>query len=236
MSLDHGTLNVPLAKRGDINAQLDEYKAGQASEAKREAKARATATKELRVRAKAIVAAMSKERFAELAAKCNTTPADVRAVMKSNAHLAPEWVIKAEGGGMKELQTRRAYLGAQNDAQFIIHAEAPAKSNDYPRHDADRVAIARVLDEEACRRLVACWNACENVSTGDLEAMKRSADLSWVMTIDILVRQRDGLRAAAQSLVDQVARGDFDHIGADHPSSAVHSVRTAIAWAEGGVA
>ena len=120
------------------------------------------------------------------------------------------------------------------DALFIIHGEAPAKSNDYPRHDADRVAIARVLDEEACRRLVACWNACENVSTGDLEAMKRSADLSWVMTIDILVRQRDGLRAAAQSLVDQVAGGDFDHIGADHPSSAVHSVRTAIAWAEGG--
>ena len=29
-SLDHGMLNVPLTKRGDINAQVDEYKAKQA--------------------------------------------------------------------------------------------------------------------------------------------------------------------------------------------------------------
>jgi hypothetical protein len=98
MSLDHGMLNVPLAKRGDIDAQIDAYKAGQASEAKTAAKARSKSTNELRARAKAIVAAMTKERLAELAAKCHTTPADVHKVMKSNAHWKPEWVIKAEGG------------------------------------------------------------------------------------------------------------------------------------------
>lgn len=98
--MDHGILNIPLAKRGDIDAQLDSYKAEQAAAAKRDAKLTAKQTAALRVRAKAIVAAMTPERLAELAAKCNTTPADVRAVMKSNAHWKPEWVIKAEGGAV----------------------------------------------------------------------------------------------------------------------------------------
>lgn len=98
MQLDHGMLNVPLAKRGDIDAQLDTYKAEQAAEAKRAGKASAAQTAELRARAKAIVAAMTVERIAELAAKCKTTPAKVRSVMQSNAHWQPAMVIKAEGG------------------------------------------------------------------------------------------------------------------------------------------
>ena len=40
------------------------------------------------------------------------------------------------------------------------------------------------------------------------------------------------LLAALKSLVQQVERGDFDHIGADHPDSAVHAARAAIAKAE----
>lgn len=34
MALDHGTLNLPLAKRGDIDKQIDAYKAGLAHTAK----------------------------------------------------------------------------------------------------------------------------------------------------------------------------------------------------------
>ena len=40
------------------------------------------------------------------------------------------------------------------------------------------------------------------------------------------------LLAALQALVAQVERGDFDHIGADHPDSAVGAARAAIAKAE----
>ena len=40
------------------------------------------------------------------------------------------------------------------------------------------------------------------------------------------------LLAALKALVEQVERGEFDHIGADHPSSAVHAARVAIANAE----
>lgn len=34
-SLDHGTLNIPLSRRGDIDAQIDAYKAQQAAETRR---------------------------------------------------------------------------------------------------------------------------------------------------------------------------------------------------------
>ena len=37
-----------------------------------------------------------------------------------------------------------------------------------------------------------------------------------------------GLLAALKALVQQVERGDFDHIGADHPDSAIHAARAAI--------
>jgi len=98
MSLDHGMLNVPLAKRGDIDAQIDKYLAKHAAEAKAAAKAKAAETTALRARAKAIVAAMTDERIAELAAKCEATPAAIRKLMTSNAHWHPALVIKAHGG------------------------------------------------------------------------------------------------------------------------------------------
>ena len=41
------------------------------------------------------------------------------------------------------------------------------------------------------------------------------------------------LLGALMSLVEQVERGDFDHIGADHPDSAVIAAREAIAKATG---
>lgn len=98
MNLDHGTLNVPLAKRGDIDAQLDKHKADQAAQAKRLAKARAQETIALRKRAKAIVEAMTVERLSELANKFNTTPANVRNLMRSNAFWNPAVVIETEDG------------------------------------------------------------------------------------------------------------------------------------------
>ena len=37
------------------------------------------------------------------------------------------------------------YVGAQNDELFVVAGRSPAANNDYPWHDADRVAIARIL-------------------------------------------------------------------------------------------
>ena len=47
-----------------------------------------------------------------------------------------------------------------------------------------------------------------------------------------LIAASPDLLAALKALVQQVERGDFDHIGADHPDSAVGAARAAIAKAE----
>lgn len=97
-ALDHGILNVPLAKRGNIDSQIDRYKADQAKTA---AAARIAASKliaEQRIEAKAILVGMSAERIELLAAKAGTTPADVRGMLKSIAYFNPAKLIKTEGG------------------------------------------------------------------------------------------------------------------------------------------
>jgi hypothetical protein len=47
-----------------------------------------------------------------------------------------------------------------------------------------------------------------------------------------LIAASPDLLAALKALVQQVERGDFDHIGADHPDSAVGAARAAIEKAE----
>lgn len=59
--LDHGILNTPLSKRGNIDAQLDAYKRQQANEAKAKARSDAQARKENRELAKANVATLTDE-------------------------------------------------------------------------------------------------------------------------------------------------------------------------------
>jgi len=106
-----------------------------------------------------------------------------------------------------DLSDRRAYLGAQNDAWFIIHGEAPALNNDHPRHDADRIAIAKVYDYEAGKRLVACWNACDGFPTEELEPSEYERNiLKYCFEISRLTAQHDGLLAALQSARDVVQR------------------------------
>lgn len=55
MSIDHGTLNIPLAKRGNIDAQLDAYKREQAKERRAEAAERTKARRAARAAEKARV-------------------------------------------------------------------------------------------------------------------------------------------------------------------------------------
>lgn len=66
MSLDHGILNVPLAKRGDIDAQIDAYKAAESRSAAAALRAHQKARRAWIAEARAIVAAMSMGRLADL--------------------------------------------------------------------------------------------------------------------------------------------------------------------------
>lgn len=94
MTLDHGTLNVPLAKRGDIDAQLDRYKADQARAAKADRKAQAVLSAVARIEAKALLAAITPERLAHLADRTGQPVPAVRRHLKSEAHWNPEFVVK----------------------------------------------------------------------------------------------------------------------------------------------
>lgn len=102
-SLDHGVLSIP-GRTSTINAELDHYKASTARDEAARRKAAAKLLAERRIEAKRIVAAMTPERIAELAAKCKTSPAEVRRIMKSNAHWTPNKVIRAESAALSGLE------------------------------------------------------------------------------------------------------------------------------------
>lgn len=91
--IDHGMLNVPLAKRGNLNAQIDAYKAQKARNAKAEAKA----LHEARQQARAAVVAMSDERCVELG-KGVLTAKQARKKLLSMARFTPAVVLRVVGG------------------------------------------------------------------------------------------------------------------------------------------
>lgn len=93
MALDHGTLNIPLSKRGNIDAQIDAYKADQAKADRRDRMTRNEKIAADRIEAKALLAAATKERLTDLAAKCGVTVAALRSRLKSDAHWSPRTVI-----------------------------------------------------------------------------------------------------------------------------------------------
>lgn len=96
-ALDHGMLNIPLHKRGYIDAQIDRYKADAMAAARADAKSRAAQTRTDRIAAKALVKNASPELLARVAARSHTTPARVLAALRSDAHWRPRHVIRALG-------------------------------------------------------------------------------------------------------------------------------------------
>ena len=98
MSFDHGILNVPLSKRGNIDREIDRYKAQQARDARAKAKADAAEMKELRARAKGLIAAADPEMLARVAGNSGITVSVLRKRLNSDAHWNPKWVIRALGG------------------------------------------------------------------------------------------------------------------------------------------
>jgi len=95
MALDHGILNVPLAKRGDIDAQIDRYKVEQARTTATRLKAARARHREAFALAKAAIAAVSDDRMAELGKPHGLTVKQTRAQFIAAANINPERVAKA---------------------------------------------------------------------------------------------------------------------------------------------
>ena len=92
--MDHGTLNIPLAKRGNIDAQLDRYKADQKRAEKERQREREAERKALKPLALSLLESASPGRIAALAAKCGMTPAAVRKELKSKCHWQPQFIVR----------------------------------------------------------------------------------------------------------------------------------------------
>lgn len=94
-TLDHGILNLPLRKRGNIDAQIDRYKADQASEQKSARKDREAARRIAKIQAVALIDTLPAERLKSIADRCKVTPAALLKKLRSDAHFDPQFVIRA---------------------------------------------------------------------------------------------------------------------------------------------
>ncbi len=90
--IDHGMLNLPLAKRGCIDAQIDAHKAA----IQRELRQRAAQDHADRKTARAAVVAMSDERCVELS-KGTLTAKQARKKLLSMARFTPAVVLRVAG-------------------------------------------------------------------------------------------------------------------------------------------
>lgn len=80
------------------------------------------------------------------------------------------------------------------------------------------------------RRLVACWNACDGISTEELEAGLIAGLISIVRAKNAVDRQRDELLFA---LIDLLPDAISNHIGGADTQARIDAARAAIGKAEG---
>lgn len=90
---DGAIVNIPLSKRGNIDAQIDRYKAGQ----EKQKRAGHTAWKDSKVsliaEARRLFDAAPDSAFAAMAERHGKTPKQVRAVLNGYVRARPQWII-----------------------------------------------------------------------------------------------------------------------------------------------
>jgi hypothetical protein len=94
--LDHGILNVPLSKRGNIDSQIDRYKREKAIEKRNELDARKAEFDAKKAKALALIAELSDQRAKELMTKHKMTRKQLDAELKFIARRTPRQCCGAE--------------------------------------------------------------------------------------------------------------------------------------------
>lgn len=92
--MDHGMLNVPLRKRGDIDAQIDDYKAGQAAEAASKRKRDAADLKVKRDQARAAVESLADDRAQALMEKFGLSRKQLTKKLSGIAYWQPDVILR----------------------------------------------------------------------------------------------------------------------------------------------
>lgn len=104
--LDHGELNIPLAKRGNIDAQLDRYKAQQAAARAMKAKADAVTRKIDKARARELFAEVGDAIIAKHGQKFGAKA--LRDMLSSQAKWEPARFIRMAETFKRESASARA--------------------------------------------------------------------------------------------------------------------------------
>lgn len=102
--MDHGILNVALSKRGNIDAQIDAYKADQAKQARAAQKTAAASRAVLKAQAKALLADLvaAEGLLASKAAKLNVTRSALLKQLDGWTKWEPAKLIKLHAQWMGE--------------------------------------------------------------------------------------------------------------------------------------
>lgn len=92
--LDHGILNIPLSKRGNIDAQIDRFKADQRRQAEEIRKAKRAQHADDKAKALEMIEALSDERAQELMTRFSMTRKQLTAALKRQAHYTPSVILR----------------------------------------------------------------------------------------------------------------------------------------------
>lgn len=91
---DGAIVNIPLSKRGDIDAQIDRYKAEQEKQKREEHKAWRDDKAPLIAEARRLFDAAPDSAFAAMAERHGKTTKQVRSALKSYVRARPQWIIE----------------------------------------------------------------------------------------------------------------------------------------------
>lgn len=94
MSLDHGIINVPLSKRGNINAQLDRYTREQRAAAEASCRESRLRGRALRTDALALIGRLTDAQIAQWADRIKCPVRSVRKRLRGAAGVDPDMVVR----------------------------------------------------------------------------------------------------------------------------------------------
>ncbi|WP_333676793.1 hypothetical protein [Dyella sp.] len=97
MTKDMAIVNVPLRKRGNIDAQLDAYKRGARKEERKVLALLAVERRQMREMAKHLVESLSDDHLLSFASKAGMSRARALRKLRSEAHWNPDAIIRVFG-------------------------------------------------------------------------------------------------------------------------------------------
>ncbi len=128
--LDHGVLNIPLSKRGNIDKQLDQYKKQQAAIEKDKRDIQKMEFNDVQKIAKPMFETLNQDQIQHYASKANITLSKAKQELKSMGHWQPKKAIKVYQALKDIVPTDPVNMGS--NINNIAHEAATSPLNNLP--------------------------------------------------------------------------------------------------------